>query len=258
MGLDITLVRFENFEETLQKENEHRQYADKLWDEVDYDSLTDDQKNEIYNKTKKFATDLGLDEWGSDKTNKITIEETHPNYSGHYFKIGYFRSSYNESGINNILRNLGIPDLYYIFNRNKDDDNYFQPNWEDSLSRCIEVIDLFVKTKPYRVHHFSENIFSPSTITNEKEALDVFLGEEQKNERSNYGNINGDFFFEEPLKVLGIIPGLKELIGKRPCVYVITESDNTWYLYALQIVKDTIQFVIDKEDTEKYYLSWCG
>jgi hypothetical protein len=62
----------------------------------------------------------------------------------------------------------------------------------------------------------------------------------------------------EPLKVLAMIPGIQTVLGTRPCIYVVTESDNTWYLQALEVVRETIEFVLSQEDKELYYLHWSG
>lgn len=47
-------------------------------------------------------------------------------------------------------------------------------------------------------------------------------------------------------------------LGERDCTYVVTESDNSWYIQALEIVKETIQYVLNSETEEQYYLHWSG
>lgn len=261
MGLDIYLYRYDNFEKTRELEEDHNLVSERRWkDAGDYDSLTKEQRDEISQKNKEYALSLGLDEWGSDKTNVEQIEEPHPDYPDHYFKIGYFRSSYNEGGIERILRNLGLPTMSDIFNH--DDEYYFQPNWENSLVRCEEVIEMFKQKGAYRVHHVSGNMFQPPKIHSEKEALDIFMEELNRrkpgDEGYNYNNINGEFSFHEPQKVLAMIPGTYKIFNEQPCVYVVTESDNTWYINALEIVRDTIKYVLSKENKEQYYLHWSG
>jgi len=262
MGLDIYLYRYDNFEKTRELEKKQSEFDDRTWAEAgEYDSLTDEQKDEVRSKIKEHAKTLGLDEWGSDETTCEQIEEPHPSYPDHYFKIGYFRSSYNNGGIERILRNLGLPTMSDIFNHG-DEDYYFQPNWEESLVRCEDAIQQFTQKGAYRVHHVSNNMFSEPKIHSEKEALDVFLEELGKykpnGEGYNYSNINGEFSFHEPQKVLAMIPGTYKIFNEQPCVYVVTESDNTWYINALEIVRDTIKYVLSKENKEQYYLHWSG
>ena len=265
MGLDIYLYRYDDFEHTKELERKYNDFSNKLWEDAgEYDSLTKEQKDEISTKIKEYSLSLGLDEWGSDKTTSESIEENHPDYPDHYFKIGYFRSSYNSSGIERILKNLGLPTMHDIFK--KEDEEYkFQPNWEKSLSRCEEVIKMFKEKGAYRVNHVSQNIFSKPNVHSEKEALDIFLEElnkhndrEDNGERYNYSNINGEFNLAEPIKVLAMIPGTYRIINEQPCIYIVTESDNSWYIQALEIVRDTIKYVLSKENKEQYYLHWSG
>jgi hypothetical protein len=265
MGLDIYLYRYDDFEKSRELEEKYNDHSEKLWKEAgEYDNLTKEQKDEISSKVKEYALSLGLDEWGSMEDGKEQIEESHPNYPDHYFKIGYFRSSYNSAGIERILRNLGLPTMDDIF-KHKGEDYYFQPNWEESLVRCEETIELFKQEGAYRVHHVSANMFKEPDVHSEKEALDIFLKELEKEkpsnnngEKFNYSNSHGDFNMAEPLKVLAMIPGTYKIFNNQPCVYVVTESDNTWYIQALEIIRDTIKYVLSKENKEQYYLHWSG
>lgn len=262
MGLDIYLYKYENFEETTRKEKLHRDFEEKLWEDLDYDSLSNEEKEGMRNKSKEYAKSLGLDEWGSDEETKHQVETFHPKYPDHYFKIGYFRSSYNDSGIERILSNMGLPNLKDVFNHEKED-YIFQPNWENSLKNVNSLIEEFAKKGAYRVHDVSPNLFREPDVNSEKEALEVFIHELSGRkgddpEMNSYTNAKGEFYLSEPLKVVAMIPGTSNLLGQRPCTYIVTESDNTWYSQALEIVRDTIQFVLDQEDKEKYYLRWSG
>jgi hypothetical protein len=262
MGLDIYLYRYDNFEKTRQLEENYNSFSEKLWNDAgEYDNLTKEQKDEISNKVKEYALSLGLDEWGSPINGMEQIEENHPDYPDHYFKLGYFRSSYNSGGIERILRNLGLPTMDDIF-KHKGEDYHFQPNWEESLVRCEEVIEEFKKKGAYRVNHVSSNMFKQPDVHSEKEALDIFMEElskkKQGDEGYNYSNSNGEFSFHEPQKVLAMIPGTYKIFNEQPCVYVVTESDNSWYIQALEIIRDTIKYVLSKENKEQYYLHWSG
>lgn len=266
MGLDIYLYRYDDFEKSQELESKYEEHSTKLWEDAgEYKLLTQEQKDEINAKIKEFAHSLGLDEYGEQEEGKTSIEMDYEKNPEHYFKIGYFRSSYNSSGINRILGNFGLPRLEDIFGRT-DDDYKFQPNWEESLVRCEKLIEDFKKIGPYRVHHVSQNMFSEPEIHSEKEALDVFLEElNQHNKRKdngnryNYSNKHGDFNIDEPVKVLAMIPGDYNMLARSlPCVYIVTESDNDWYVTALEIVKETIKYVLSKEDKEKYYLHWSA
>jgi len=260
MGLDINLYRYDNFNDTREREEKYQEFSTKLWEEAgNYDSLTEEQKNEIRQKETEFATSLGLDKWGSDETTSESVEMNHPDYPDHYFKIGYFRSSYNSGGIERILDNLGVSTLHDIFSVTSQ--YYVKPNWETALIRCEHAIKQFKEKGSYRVSHVSANIFRESGITSEKEALDIFLKEMEREhhpDMMSYSNRDGEFYLDKPLEVLAMIPGKTRILRETDCVYVVTKSDNTWYIQALEIVRDTIKYVLSQENKEQYYLHWGG
>ncbi len=261
MGLDIYLYRYDDYKKTKELENKHDVFYNELWEKAgEYDTMSTEQKDDIRQKVKDYSISLGLNEDGSDKDNYDCIEENHPDFPDHYFKIGYFKSSYNDAGIERILKNLSLPTLSDVFQHNSDDEYGFQPNWEDALIRVTNLIELLKDAKPYRIHDVSGNIFRKSEIKSEEDAMKIFLSESSKNWESNnnYSNINGEFSFHEPMKVLAMIPGTRKIFKEQECIYVVTESDNTWYINALEIVKETCNFVLSKENKEQYYLRWSG
>ena len=271
MGLDIYLYRYDDFKKTQELEETYSKLTKNIWEGNDenekYNLLSEEQKQEYRNKELEIANSLGLNRWGSHEDGKTHIELNSKSYPEHMFKIGYFRSSYNDGGIERILRNLNLPTIAKVFDH-EHDEYIFQPNWEKSLTRIIDLINKFKECKPYRVHSVSSNMFNKPMVKNEKDALNIFLDEIKKDQESsekyperekyNYSNINGEFSFNEPLKVLALIPGTQNILGERECVYYITESDNTWYLEALEIVKETILWVLSQENKEQYYLHWSG
>lgn len=270
MGLDIYLYRYDDYNKTNELQEEFNRREKEIWDgnDVDekYNLLTDEQKDDYRNRVKEMALSLGLDEWGDDKNGKENIEIDSEKHPEHMFKIGYFRSSYNEGGIERILKNMGLPTMKDVFDY--DGEYTFQPNWEQALINVKNLIDEFKQKGAYRVHQVSSNIFQEPTILSEKDALKAFLDEMKKDqeanekypekEKYNYSSIIGEFSFNEPIKVLAMIPGIHQFFGDRPCVYVVTESDNTWYIQALEIIQETIEWVLSKENKEQYYLHWSG
>lgn len=259
MGLDVYLYKYENKPETDRLENEYTVFSESIYEkEGKYDDMTTQKKDDLYNKTKEYATQLGLNEWGSDEVNKKRIEMDSPIDKEHYFKIGYFRSSYNGGGINRVLENLGLPGLAEILGYN--DEYCFQPDWGQALQKCEEVIKALESKAGYRCFHVGPNIFSQPECKSEKTAVEIFLKElsEKKEMDGGYSNNKGEFFQNEPLKVLALIPGTFEIFKEIPCTYVITESENTWYVTALKIVKETIEYVLSQPDQDKYWLHWSS
>lgn len=269
MGLDIYLYKYENFAETQRKEKIYEEQSEETWNAIpnrngrSYEELTEDEKNWASNKNKELAASLGLGDWGSDETTKHKVEKDSLKYPDHYFKVGYFRSSYNGGGIERVLSNLGVMGLHEIFQPN--DEYCFQPNWNKALENVNKAIEE-LKTKPaYRVSEVSYNEFNgfpfKSDIKSSEDAMAQFLKEKGKGHGGSYSNGTGEYYLDEPIKVVGLIQGVKKRFFVKeflPAVYVITESTNEWYQQALEIVKETIEYVLSQKDKELYYLHWSG
>lgn len=265
MGLDVYLYRYENRDLSDSLEKQYEEFTNSNWGTKKYDSLSESEKREYREKDKKFAAELGLDEYGNDKKHKKCIEINSSKYPDHYFKIGYWRSSYNDGGINRILSNYGLPTLTEIFN--PQDQYTFAPDWDLCLIKVKDTIEQ-LKTMPnLRCFDVSWNEFrnpNESSIVNERDAMKTFLVEKAKDrdeEFSSYSNINGYFNLKEPLKVYGLISGVKKMLLSTtllPCTYVICEGENEWYTQALEIVQETIEYVLLQDDKEKYLLHWSG
>lgn len=269
MGLDVHLYHYDNHRSTLKLEKEYTERSDKNWESLgkDYNDMTSDDKKAIQAKNVAVAEALGLDGDGCDSKRKTSIEENSKLYPDHMFKIGYFRSSYNEGGINSILRNITGKDLYYIFEP-KEENYEVTVDWESALERAKKaVFELrkHVKTNgAFRVieiyDYFGNKTESPK---NSKEALELLYKENsQKAAFGSYSNSNGHFFLKEPLEVVGIIGGQKAGFDGQPrsCTYVIyRDSDGfDWYEKALEIVVETIEYVLAQPDPEKYLLHWSA
>jgi len=271
MGLDIYLYRYDDLEKSKKLQEEFQRREKEIWDGYDdgekYDSLTDDQKKEYRTKVKEMAASLGLDEWGDDADAKEQVEMDSKLFPKHMFKIGYFRSSYNEGGIERILKNFGLPTLYDIFEITDKHQYQIKPDWEQALNNVVSTIFKLGAKGNYRVRPLYIHNYNDNHPKNPKEALDIFLSEleskkeseEKGHEPYNYSNGKGEFNLAEPEKVLAYIPGENRYIfNDRPCMFVVTESSNEWYIQALEIVKETIEYVLKQENKEQYCLHWSS
>ena len=265
MGLDIHLYKYENFSDTRKRETEYEEYSNALWeaDNEDYENIPENRKEEIRALTNAKADELGLDEYGSDENEAERTESDHPKYPDHYFKIGYFRSSYNSTGINRVLKNIGLPTLYEVFDVGDQHEYYIQPEWLASLERAESLIKQFSKTGKFQIHQISQNMFMDEDALpkNEEEVHKLFMDEYERDTKSdfNYSSAKGEFFIHNPLEILAIIPG-KTLFNKNG-MYIVTkleDESHDWYLQALEIVRDTCKWVLEQPDKEKYYLHWSG
>lgn len=266
MGLDVYLYRYENKEATTKLESEYETQSEKNWaDAGEYKTLSDEEKEIVRIKNKEFALSLGLHESGEDKVNKTMIEHV-SKYPDHYFKIGYFRSLYNGGGINRVLSNFGIGDLYSIFNRKDEDEYIFKPNWALAKSNAIKSINELRAVPNLRCFNVGWNEFKGSpqnaTIQSAEQAMEVFINRSKTFAEDDDGFSNSDGeFFPKGLKVFGLISGVNKRFfveEKLPSVYVICEGENQWYIQALEIVVETIDFVLSQPDQDKYYLHWSS
>lgn len=264
MGLDVYLYRYENREETERLEAEYSEKSEANYSKHGgYDKMTEKQKDSVRKENKKLAASLGLNEWGDDNTNKKHIEESHPSYPDHYFKIGYFRSSYNDGGINSIAKKLNVPGLYEIFNV-ENSEYIFQPDWKLALARCEDAIEQWKAAPNVRCFQVSQNELSagPEKLMSEADAIDTYMKRAKEfTPESEWFSTKGGHYMPKGLKVLAVLEGQRETLFSRsmmPCTYIIHEGDNQWYINALEIVRDTIKYVMDLPDKDKYFLHWSS
>lgn len=272
MGLDVYLKKCADLEGTRAQENLAEEKANKLWREAGgYSSLSSDQQADIQAKVKQIYSEHGLNEWGeSEAIAKINQDSSLD--PEHMFKVGYFRSSYNSAGINSYLRNLGMNDLHDLFEPNDDYD--FKPNWHEALEKTdhlIQAYELYLQSPQakYVAIEISANPYaSENGINNEKSAIDAFVektkGRSEDSGFSSFGCNLGDFYLSG-IKLVAVIPrdkSVKDPFGRGQVFYAIVEKEKTdekdWYLTALQIVKETITYVLNQPDSEAYFLSWSG
>lgn len=269
MGLDIHLYRYDDIEAVKQRREAYEQASTEAWSfasDRSYGSLTEQEKESARATLKARATELGLNEDGDDPQEQ-KIEQGSRFYPDHMFKVGYFRSSYNESGFNRVMPaicGVGLDDLFPGY-----EDYEFQPDWADSRQRAIEALEKaktwLATNGAYRIRVFSNNMFSkPSELPDSTEAaLARFTAELDRRKINpsgpeNYSNNKGTFFFGKALEVVAVIEGIG--VFKEPCAYAIYKADDSydWYLQALEIVIETCEYVLDQPDKEKYWLHWSS
>ena len=188
-------------------------------------------------------------------------------YPDHCFKIGYFRSSYNSGGINAICQQLGMPDLYDIF-KPPEDDYRFEPNWKLALVKCQAAIKKMQKAveNGYNILEAKANMFNSLSELPKNAAEAVAIFEKTRKDSTSgvegldFSNKDGEFFLHHPLEVLAIITGT----GKYPLKdtsqavnYIIYKYDFSWYLQALEIVEETILYVLSQRG-QQFQLSWSA
>ena len=263
MGLDVYLKRCDDLAGAKAREAQASEYEEGLWEAVGgYSAATEEQKEEIRAKSKAKQEELGLGEWGeADEIEAIEIPSA--KYPDNMFKIGYLRSSYNEGGINSVLARIGVPDLYDIFEPN--DEYNFTPDWEKAAVVCQASIDgltAFMNSDmaKYDVTRITD-LGSHGGVKDAGEALKVFQEQLSKHKPggfNSYGCREGEFFLDG-ITVVGVIPNR----GFGGGSFLITRNDNEesnlqWYLEALEVTQEMIDYVLAKPNPNTYYLAWSG
>jgi hypothetical protein len=223
---------------------------------------------------------------GEESISKKWISAEQPDsakYPQHLFKVGYFRSSYNEGGLSCVLRQqLGLPDLddlllYPLPERDfhTDHDGYIQEvDWSAALGRVQQTLTDFralVNTPQGRFGTMFVRVPCQLPLSTNLEAKKAFMKQllHLENPKPLFANEDGShaytardgFFCTPALKVMGILPGQGLLHD--PGVYVVFEHEDPakhwqWYIEALEIVQETIEWVLAQPAPSDYVLGWSS
>lgn len=268
MGLDVYLYKCPDRAIADETEKRYDEESEAIWGEYgEYKQMAEEQKDEARKRDNALREQMGLVKYGLHPTRE-EIEMDSKLYPDHLFKLGYFRSSYNEGGINNVMRRLGLLDLYAVFEPG--DEYYVVPDWAAALAKAQEAIDALVawksKNGEYDVMVASHNplIGLGELPASEPAALNDFLDEIDKEYAHGcYSSRKGSFFLvDKALEVVALIPGTRQgWAGQELVTYVVYRTSGEkldWYLHALEIVKETIEYVLEQPDVEQYYLVWSS
>lgn len=280
MGLDVFLYHFtKDIEKVIADEQSYRDAAEEIWQMEEarvgaksYACLTEDERQAIRAKTEALRDRLGLDERGeSPDKEKIAIDSA--SYPDHYFKVGYWRSSYNATGINEILEQTIGRTLFNIFPNLEPyaGDPMPEVDWEEAKGRAEDFLARFIKyldeNGSYHVTRIPPWSWdTPDTPQDEAGARAIFRKEREKAEArpddpfgNSYSTSYGFFWLDEdPASIRAAIPGVAD--GRR-CLFLIRDVDKEdmdWYVHALEIVIETIDYVLAQPDPSQYRLYWGG
>ena len=265
MGLDVYLYKCADRNAADRSEAEYEQGGDRIWgDAGDYDSLTDAQKDEARAKIAALEERLDIVDYRHESRQRIEIDSA--KYPEHMFKVGYFRSSYNDGGINNHLRRRGLPTLYQMFSA---DGEYHQaPDWGAALGETRKVLENYRKVEGGEMGGLDVIEVSPNMFTaahdlphSAEDARAIFEGQSGSERAWRAWSCKEGEFYLDGIEVFAIIPGIANTF-KRPCTYVVykskKEDGGDWYEQALEIVIETIEYVMAQDDKEDYYLAWSS
>ncbi|ATI15710.1 hypothetical protein [Bordetella phage vB_BbrM_PHB04] len=262
MGLDVYLKKCADRAEADRIEDDYEKQSDAFWEAGGgYSNATEEQKVEIRAKCAALAEQLGIDGYQHKSRTKIEVDsKIDPE---HYFKIGYFRSSYNGGGFDAVMRRFGLPSLGDIMGAG--DDYEFVPDWDASLARANDAIAKYEAHLASPVGKYDVlEVSGFDQVGGKEQALAIFAKEIEREHAPgfrSYSNRAGDFYLDG-IKAVAVIPGGRSILGQ-PETYIVYEKESgdgkeDWYLTAIKIVRETCEYVIAQPDRQHFYLVWSG
>ena len=183
-----------------------------------------------------------------------------PIYPEHYCNTYYLRSSYNSSGFNSVMEDLGLPSLYEVFAYKEDlevefptdDPDYdgkvrlFVPDWDACLERTKQLqTALAAKGDTYRSEFVGAGCVNPAKIpvvNSEKEATAEFekaLADPSHAAFRSYSSGLGRFALDG-MQIFAAIGGYRGSIfsdiQKEAGVYLIYKMPLEWYSQMTDII----------------------
>lgn len=290
MGLDVSLYKCPNrkYAESMEKAYEaalDQAYAE--WDELCKAGPPSQAAEDEFNKKRLALKDkFEIDGYYHKSVERIHFDsKTEPE---HLFKIGYMRSSYNGAGINAVAHVFGLPDLYEIFEI--DNDEYYQEHdWDTIYQNVKDAVEKWQAhadspAGKYYVHQFRPSFSNklgpgdtliPEGVTSEHEAIErlneQYLKKKEEIDKdewrmSGWSCRDGEFY-PKPLKVAAIIAGAwdptKTLYFRNmPTTYLVCEREDEstiqWYVTALRIVQEMVEWILGHSDKDQFYMGWSG
>lgn len=290
MGLDVYLYKCPNLKYAIKMQEAYQAALDQIykeWDELSKAGPPTQAAEDEFNKKRADAKEkFEIDGYNHKSLEHIEFDsKTEPE---HLFKIGYMRSSYNGVGINSVARVFDLPDLYTIFEI--DNDEYYQEiDWDTIYLNVNDALEKWQAhadspAGKYYVQTFRPNFSNklnssgrliPDGVTNEHEAIERlnenYLKKKEeidKDEWKSSGWISREgAFYPKSLKVAAIIAGTwnpEQPLHFRnmPVTYLVCEREDgnsiQWYVTALQIVQEMVEWILEHPDKNQFYLGWPG
>lgn len=285
MGLDIYLYKCPDRKHANAMVAAWEKENDALWEKhaklEEGDKITPEAEAQFVQDRLQLAEKYEIVDYNHKSVEQIYEDsKTEPD---HLFKLGYLRSSYNGSGINRLLALHGLPGLFEIF-QVEGEDYQVVPDWEAAKKICEETIEKLREHAEgplgkYNVMDFTPSLLGhDSSVTSPEEALEFFNMKMLKtitdSPFDSFSTREG-LFFKTPLKVVGVIPYSYPEKEKTKLAsdywanrmaktsYLVYELEDRakffgWYLTALKIVLENINYVLGQEHPEHFYMTWSG
>ncbi len=172
MGLDVYMYRYSKpleEAERLRLEGEAAYEAAaaealKSMGVATFEELNAHQYGDYYGTKERLLRERGFDKYGEPPGVTEKVERDSALYPKHYFKVGYFRSSYNDGGINRVLSRFGCDRLDAIFPA--EGEVYRRVvDWKASRDRAVATLAALraalAEQGPYDCHRVATFLGSP-------------------------------------------------------------------------------------------------
>lgn len=207
---------------------------------------------------RAMACDLGMDklDFGRKLVKKSVVDPDHS------FKVGSFFDDQGDEGFSNVMRQIGLRSIDEIFGRSSEEEKlqFYIPDWEKALLRCTEEKVKLVMMRQERRRILDYRVVSMALNVDEchPDASAAILSDYMK-EYLNEVDIDQSTMSEIALYEGEFIDGVvakKE--GDYLVIYLIIRTPKfyIWYIEALEVIKETIEFVLKQAKKEECYLLW--
>lgn len=272
MGLDVSLYHYTgegDFDKLNALKQEWEEFTESLYEGYHKDEGDEAQeaRKERALKASKHKDWEGLS-FGSNPLYDYDIEGfervTLPSaqYPDHLFNIGYWRSSYNASGLDRILGNYTGTSMGELVGYTGEYE--FVPDWAASRDRIIQAKkDLEAANTDYSV--YVVDTYHGPRAEDENGVLRIFQEHlsRAKGEKpgpfagSGYSSIDGHFHISNPMNVVAAIP-MKAVLSGVSVGLVVEQPLHESYWQSLDIMVETCDHVLSHDDPHNFFLHWSG
>lgn len=174
----------------------------------------------------------------------------------------YIYSPGNGIGANAVLKSVGLPTLFDIFEVDSRKELVFFRKEDLNFKKALLLtkgtrlkLEKIIKDNPYRATEVDNYSLRPHEAPDiASDALKIFKAEknrwgDKKNLFNSYATDVGLFFIQEPVKVVAMIPA-----KSRHCIYMVYEDNSMmWYIEFLRIVEE---FIDEATSLEYPIIKW--
>jgi len=272
--LEISLIKFNDFAKTLLVEKKWDDSHSDIFEEIakGREKLEDEDYAQLRRNVSVLSGAMGLSDKGEDYKNKEFIELESTVHPSHPFRVGTLFDTMDEFALSVVLGNMGIPTLHDIFSDQQEyvDDGggieYVRPDWPVCLDTVFDAVRMLKERMNSGEDLMVSTVSLPASMvgvcpTGPSSAIEHYKKELQyaraKGIDKNYHNSAGWYFTHKALSIRAAIPGTKTIDGASvPVTYLVYNVNMEWYLNALLIVRETIEYVLSQPEGEhdKYWL----